>query len=83
MSSMDASSCGTIATPCLTAPLVLPDVRTVSPTATVPESAVYWPLMIFISVDFPAPFSPASAVTVPGCRSRVMPLSTGTPPKLL
>ena len=83
MSSMDASSCGTIATPCLTASRGLPGARWVPFTDTEPPSALYWPLTIFISVDLPAPFSPASAVTVPGSRSSVMPLSTGTPPKLL
>src|SRR5699024_12446188 len=35
----------------------------------------------FINVDFPAPFSPTSAVIVAGCRCSEMLLSTGTPPK--
>ena len=82
MSSIEASSCGTMATPCLTASLVLPAARSLPCTDTVPSSALYCPQTIFISVDLPAPFSPASAVTVPGSSARVMPLSTGTPPKL-
>src|SRR5690349_11001635 len=82
MSSIDASSCGTIATPCRTASRVLPGVSRLPCTETLPSSAMYWPLTIFISVDLPAPFSPASAVTVPGSRCSVIPFSTGTPPKL-
>ncbi len=63
-------------------PADCPGVSASPRTDTVPSSAVYCPLMIFISVDLPAPFSPASAVTVPGSRRSVTPLSIGTPPKL-
>src|SRR5262249_26017704 len=40
------------------------------PTAMVPASAVSAPVMIRTSVDLPAPFSPTSAWTSPGCRSQ-------------
>src|SRR5947208_1564997 len=49
------------------------------PTASVPESAVSAPVMILISVDFPAPFSPTTACTSPGRSSKVTPFSACTP----
>jgi hypothetical protein len=39
--------------------------------------------MILTSVDFPAPFSPISATTSPGYRSKLTPLSARTPGKRL
>src|ERR1700712_2220263 len=71
-----------MATPCRTALRVLPGARRLPCTDTLPSSATYWPLTIFINVDLPAPCSPANAVTVPGSRCSVTPLRTGTPPKL-
>src|SRR5690606_1700431 len=50
---------------------------------TWPLSGLTWPDAIFIIVDLPAPFSPASAVTVPAARVRETPFSTGTPPNAL
>ena len=35
--------------------------------------------MIFISVDLPAPFSPSTACTEPGCTVSEMPLLATTP----
>src|SRR6266852_4776356 len=40
------------------------------PTAIAPESGVSAPVMILTSVDLPAPFSPTSAWTSPGARSK-------------
>src|SRR5690349_16588833 len=47
-----------------------------------PESAGCAPARIFISVDFPAPFSPTSACTSPARKSSVTPSSARTPGKL-
>src|ERR1700722_4945696 len=48
-----------------------------------PESAWYAPARIFISVLFPAPFSPMKACTSPGQMLRLTFLRTRTPGKLL
>ena len=69
-----------MATPSFCAARTWPCGSGLPPTATVPPSGRSCPDTIFISVDLPAPFSPARAVTVPGARSSDTPLSTGTPP---
>src|SRR5918997_3080941 len=49
----------------------------------VPASPRCTPVMILISVDLPAPFSPTSAWTSPRATSSDAPRSAGTPPKAL
>src|SRR6185436_13468802 len=49
------------------------------PTVSVPASGCSAPVMILISVDFPAPFSPTSACTSPACRSNDTPRRALTP----
>src|SRR5471032_1619245 len=49
------------------------------PTASVPESAVTAPVMILISVDLPAPFSPIRAWTSPARSSKETPFSAHNP----
>src|SRR5689334_7162697 len=44
-----------------------------------PESGVWIPAMIFISVDLPAPFSPMTACTVPGSTRKETSSSAMTP----
>ena len=46
-----------------------------------PVVGLIWPLMIFISVDLPAPFSPHSACTSPRRSSKSTPSSASTPGK--
>src|SRR5476651_2194887 len=48
-------------------------------TVNVPASGVSAPVMIRISVDLPAPFSPTSACTSPERRSKETPVSAWTP----
>ena len=48
-------------------------------TVSVPESGVTAPVMILMSVDLPAPFSPISACTSPGRSSNETSLSACTP----
>src|ERR1700677_3099455 len=48
-----------------------------------PSSSWKTPEMAFISVDLPAPLSPAKATTSPGCTSSETPASACTPPKCL
>src|SRR5580698_404414 len=50
-------------------------------TVIVPASAVTAPVIILISVDFPAPFSPITAWTSPACSSKDTDLSAFTPAK--
>ena len=45
----------------------------------VPRSGASAPVMILISVDLPAPFSPTSAWTSPAASSNETPLSARTP----
>src|SRR3954471_12614159 len=52
-------------------------------TTIVPPSGVSAPVMMRINVDLPAPFSPTSACTSPGCRSKDTPRSAWTPAKAL
>src|SRR5438552_1390970 len=47
-----------------------------------PESGCRTPLTIFMSVDFPAPFSPTKACTSAGSTAKPTSVSTRTPPKL-
>src|ERR1700687_143423 len=49
-------------------------------SSSVPSSACSAPVMILMSVDLPAPFSPISPWTSPGRRSNDTPLSACTPP---
>src|SRR3954469_113897 len=51
------------------------------PMSTSPESGCSIPPATFIRVDLPAPFSPSSATTSPGCTSRETPFSACTPRK--
>ena len=46
---------------------------------TCPPSLRWMPAMIFIMVDFPAPFSPIRAWTVPGSSLKSTPWRTSTP----
>src|SRR5471030_3096773 len=46
-----------------------------------PPSGWCAPVMILMSVDLPAPFSPSSAWTSPACKSNDTPLSARTAPK--
>ena len=46
-----------------------------------PPSGWYIPFIIFISVDFPAPFSPTRTWTSPGCKSKETPFKARTAPK--
>ena len=48
-------------------------------TISVPASGVSAPVMIRMSVDLPAPFSPTSACTSPARRSKETPVSAWTP----
>ena len=80
MSMNGASSCGTMATPWRCAACGVRVGQRLALDEHLPWSGLSWPEAIFIIVDLPAPFSPASAVTVPGSRVRETPLSTGTPP---
>src|ERR687889_2465728 len=48
-------------------------------TSIVPASGATAPVMILISVDLPAPFSPTSACTSPAHRSKDTPRSARTP----
>src|SRR5690242_19919105 len=48
-------------------------------TESVPESAATAPVMILMSVDLPAPFSPMRAWTSPGSNSKETPFSARTP----
>src|SRR5664280_3321348 len=50
------------------------------PSVIVPSSGEITPEMILPSVDFPAPFSPTSACTVPGVIVSDTSLRAGTPP---
>src|ERR1035438_3885233 len=50
------------------------------PSVIVPSSGAMTPEMILPSVDFPAPFSPTSACTVPGVMVSETSLRAGTPP---
>src|ERR1700730_13869233 len=52
-----------------------------SDTVSVPPSGVSAPVMIRMSVDFPAPFSPTSAWSSPARRSKETPRSALTPAK--
>jgi hypothetical protein len=54
-----------------------------APDGSSPLSGVSTPAMIFISVDFPAPFPPISACTWPASSVKSMPFSTGTPENCL
>ena len=51
--------------------------------STVPASGVSAPLMILISVDLPAPFSPTRPCTSPASRSNDTPFSAWTPANVL
>ena len=51
-------------------------------TAMSPASGRYRPVMILISVDLPAPFSPTRAWISPGRRSSETPRSAWVEPKL-
>ena len=83
ISGIGASSCGMIDTPIACAALGS-NRRTVSPNrATVPRSGASWPATSLNSVDLPAPFSPASTLTVPGMKLTDTSRSTGTPSKPL
>src|SRR5438876_11795922 len=48
-------------------------------TISVPASGVSAPVMILISVDLPAPFSPTSAWTSPAASAKETPFSARTP----
>src|SRR5687768_14785842 len=50
-------------------------------TTTSPESGCSMPATTFISVDFPAPFSPRRATTSPARTSRLTPFRAWTPGK--
>jgi hypothetical protein len=54
------------AIPCRCASAELRSVTCSPLTRIVPSSAGWIPVMILMSVDFPAPFSPTSAWTSPG-----------------
>src|ERR1700726_3904761 len=57
-----------------------PSIATTTPSIAIsPESAGCAPARIFISVDFPAPFSPTSAWTSPATTSNDTPSSARTP----
>src|SRR3954471_18159903 len=48
------------------------------PTWITPASGARAPVISLINVDLPAPFSPTSACTSPGCRSKEIPFSART-----
>src|SRR6187397_1271005 len=58
--------------------------RTATPsTRTSPSSGWTAPARIFMSVDFPAPFSPTTAWTMPGAMARSTPVRAWIPPYAL
>src|SRR5688572_9287633 len=61
--------------------LIWPRATSARAICSEPASARSAPVMILMSVDFPAPFSPASACTSPAARSNDTPLSACTPAK--
>ena len=71
------------AMPCASASLTPAKATGLPSTCSVPALGSIWPARIFISVDLPAPFSPRTAWTRPGRRSRLIPRSTGTGPNAL
>ena len=73
------SSWWTKAMPAFSTALIDAPVMSAPSKVTVPASAVYDPVRMFMSVDLPAPFSPSRAWISPGPTCKSTPFKTGTP----